>query len=330
MFSKLYKHSSVHNILVVTLSNIGDVLLTAPVIDILLKDFPGAKLSLVTSARAASLFEGNPRIHQVHIFDKTFNPLNQARWTLDLRRYHYDLVVDFRNSMIGYFLFPRWITPPVLLVDKKLHLKDQHLNRLRALYDFDPHLAPSLAIVPSGDDELFVDALLKAFLGGSSSFVVVAPKAADSAKTWDSQKFANFISGIVSKYGLKIVMIGSADDRGAIEDISRQANAPILNLAGRVSLIQTTALLKRARIVVAHDSGPMHIASYLNKPLVALFGPTDPVCSCPWSSIFKVVCRNSQCPRCLSPQLSLTHNCMAAITEEDVLQAFGEVYEQIR
>ncbi|MBI3601596.1 MAG: glycosyltransferase family 9 protein [Candidatus Omnitrophica bacterium] len=326
MFWKLYKHSSVHNILVITLSNIGDVLLTGPVMDILLRDFPQAKLSLVTSPKAAFLFEGNPRIHQVHIFDKILNPMSQAKWTLNLRRYHYDVVVDLRNSMIGYFLFPRWITPPVLSVDKKFHLKDQHLNRLRALYDFDPDPAPSLAIAPSFDDKLFVDEWLKPFLGGSSSFVVVAPRAADSAKTWDSQNFVHFINAIISQYSLKIVMIGSQDDRGVIEDISRQVTAPILNLAGRISLIQTVALLKGARIVVAHDSGPMHIASYLNKPLVALFGPTDPVCSCPWSSIFKVVCRNSQCPRCLSPRLSIPHNCMAAITVEDVLQAFGEVY----
>ncbi len=330
MFSKLYKHSSVHNILVITLSNIGDAVLMAPVIDILLRDFPQAKLSLVTSAKTAYLFESNPRIHQVHIFDKTFNPLQQARWVWDLRHYHYDLVVDMRNSMIGYFLFPRWITPPILFADKKLHLKDQHLNRLRALYDFDPHPALPLAIAPFSDDELFVDECLKPFLGSGSSLVVIAPRAADSAKTWDPQRFVDFINGIASRYDLKIVMIGSQDDRELIEDINRQTNARILNLAGTISLMQTAALLKRAKVVVAHDSGPMHIASYFNKPLVALFGPTDPTCSCPWSSIFKVVCRNAHCPRCLSPQLSIAHSCMAAITVEDVLQAFGEVHEQVR
>ena len=70
MFYKLYKNSSVKNILVITLSNIGDAVLTAPVVDILLRDFPSAQLSLVLGAKTASLFEGNPRISRLHVFDK--------------------------------------------------------------------------------------------------------------------------------------------------------------------------------------------------------------------------------------------------------------------
>ena len=330
MFWKLYKNSSVKNILVITLSNVGDVVLSAPVVDILLRDFPSAQLSLVIGERAASLFEGNPRISQIHIFDKTRNPIEQASWTLGLRKYHYDLVVDLRNSMIGYFLTPKWMMPPLLFPDKTIHLKKQHLNRLRSLYDFMPEAALPATIMPSESDERLIDGLLNDFLGKDSSFVFIAPYAADLAKTWNAQGFAHLSKAIANQYGLKIVMIGSAAQKENIDAIIAQSGVWVLNLAGRTNLIQIAALIKRAKIAIVHDSGPMHIASYFNKPVVALFGPTDPQCSAPWSSLFKVVHRNTQCPRCLNPKaFSVLHNCMSAITQEDVLQAFSEVYGQI-
>ncbi len=330
MFSKLYKHSSVRNILVITLSNIGDAVLTAPVIDILLRDFPSAQLSVVAGAKAAPLFEGNPRISRIHVFDKQRNALTQAQWTLGLRAYRYDAVVDLRNSMIGYFLLAKWMTPPDLSVYKTLHLRQRHLNRLRSLYDFGPGEAPMLAMVPSKEDELFVDQLLRPFLKGGAPFVIVGASAGDSAKTWPDKEFVHLNKAIISKYAFKIVMVGSRQDRQTIESIGNQVGEEVLNLAGRTSLTQLIALFKRTKMAVVHDSGPMHIASYVNKPLVALFGPTDPDYYGPWSYVYKVVRRNGRCPRCLDPKTPLTHNCMSAITQQDVLESFKEVYEQIR
>ncbi len=338
MFWKLSKNSSVKNILVITLSNIGDVLLSAPVIDILLRDFSSARLSLVIGERAASLFEGNTRISQIHIFDKERNFFKQAQWTLALREFRYDLVVDLRNSMIGYSLTPHWVTSPQLFINKQIHLKDRHLNRLRMLYDFGSSLAVPSTIAPSVKDQEYIDQLLKPFLmqdsslpAGRQAFVFIAPFAADSSKTWDSMEFAHLSKAIFNQYGRKVVMIGNTQQKQAIEDIVKQADVPILNLAGRTNLIQAAALIKRSLIAVVHDSGPMHIASYLNKPVVALFGPTDPRCSSPWSSISRVVHRNYHCPRCLNPKaLNLSHHCMSSITQRDVLDAFGEVYAQIK
>jgi len=328
MFLKLYKNSSVKNILVITLSNIGDVVLTAPVIDILLRDYPLAKLSLVVGAKASSLFESNPRFSQIHIFNRKLNIWQQARWTLGLKQYHYDLVVDLRNSMIGYFLLPKWLTPPVMSANKNIHFKQRHLNRLRSLYDFSKDPVEKLAIVSSKNDELFVDQLLKPFLENGSSFVVIAPKAADSSKTWSAEEFVGLCQAIIDTYGLKIVMIGSKEDKEAIEWINQRLQGKILNLAGSIQLTQLVSLFKRAKMAIVHDSGPMHIASYLNKPLVALFGPTSPVCYGPWSSIFKIVRHNSQCQRCLNPKISSLHNCMSGITQQEVWEAFKEIYEK--
>lgn len=330
MFRKLSKTSSVKNILVISLSNIGDVLLSAPVVDILMRDFPLAKISLVTSQRAASLFDGNSRIERVHIFDKDKGPLEQARWVRELRAFDYDVVVDLKNSMLGYFLMPRWLTPPSMIVDRSLHLKDKHLEHLRGLYEFKDAFAPLKTIAPSAEDERYIDGLVGDFLKGDP-FVFIAPYAADSAKTWTQEGFAALSRAIAQKYALKIIMIGSQPQAASIDEIIKRAGVDVLNLAGKTSLIQIAALIRRARIAVVHDSGPMHIASYFDRPVLALFGPTDPAVSCPWSSLFKVVRRNGQCRRCQRPsERQILHHCMEGIKVEDALEAFGELYAKLK
>ena len=327
MFWKLSKNSSVKNILVITLSNIGDVIATALVIDILLRDFPYARLSVVTGAKPASLFEGNPKIHNIHIYDKTLSWIGQFRWILGLRKYRYDLVVDLRNSMIGFSLFPRWITALMIFSDRHLHMKDRHLNRLRFLYDYGHGDALKLAIKPSPKDEKVVDDLLG---GHVKPFIVVAPRAADSSKTWAEEKFLNLCKDIVDRYPVHIVLIGSLDDGPVLERI-KGSSSRIVSLAGKINLIQTVDLINRSLMVVAHDSGPMHIASYLNKSVVALFGPTDPEFSHPWGKGSSCVIEHKdQCERCKSPKISVGHECMNLISEKQVLQAFGEIYEKIR
>ncbi len=328
MFCKLSKNSSVKNILVITLSNIGDVIATALVIDILLRDFPHAKLSVITGGKPASLFEGNSRIENIHIYDKTLSWIAKFKWILGLRKYRYDLVVDLRNSMIGFLLLPRWITSLMIVSDRHLHMKDRHLQRLHLLYDEGVGDAAKLAIKASRNDEQIVSGLL-----GSSAhpFVVVAPRAADSAKTWSPEKFHNVCRSIVEQYPVKIVLIGSSEDVAVVEYIRSSSPARMINLAGKINLIQTVDLIQKSLMVIAHDSGPMHISSYLNKSVVALFGPTDPEFSHPWGQgVSKVIEHKDQCQRCKNPTLSVNHTCMDMISEQEVLQAFGEIYATIR
>src|SRR5580692_2059151 len=110
MCAKLSKKSAPKNILVVSQTNIGDVVLTCPVIDILRRDFPQAKMDVVVGPKAASLFADNPDIN-VNVFDKQ-DPLNKKyAWFLDLYKTHYDCMVDLRRTALVLFLAPRFATP---------------------------------------------------------------------------------------------------------------------------------------------------------------------------------------------------------------------------
>jgi heptosyltransferase-2 len=330
MFSRLYRHSSVKNILVINLSNIGDVVLTSPAMDIVIRDFPNAAFSIVTGPKPASLFEGNLRIQKIHIFDKHQCLWDQVKWVWELRKYHYDLIVDFRNTAIGLLLCPKWGTWPMIFPDKRSHLKDQHLSRLKDLYDFDPRSAPAAVLLPSPEDERVVENSLKSFLGNDDFFVAIAPKAADKDKTWMKEGFVELCRGLHQNFGVKIALIGSNEDRPLIDFIKHESKAPLLNLGGCLNLIQSVALLKRAGIAIVHDSGPMHMASYYNRPIVALFGHTDPEFSRPWSSLYRVIRKNKDCERCHDHKSAVGHQCMQAIHPADVLKAFGEIYAQVK
>ncbi len=327
MLFKLSKNSSVKNILVITLSNIGDVIATALVIDILLRDFPQAKLSLISGEKPTSLFENNPKIERIHVYDKKRRGWEQFKWILGLRAYHYDLVVDLRNSLIGFLLTPRWITSLMFKSDRHLHMKDRHINRLGLLYDYGQGNAAKLAIKPSLKDQEIV---CQIFPFVEEPYIVIAPRAADLSKTWEPENFIGLCDGIAAIDNIRIVMIGSQGDISIIENIKNKSRAQIVNLAGKVNLIQTVYLIEKAQLIIAHDSGPMHIASYLNKPVVALFGPTEPEFSHPWgASPYEVICHKDICQRCAHPKGDMEHQCMKSISTDEVIGAFKKLYEKV-
>src|SRR3989338_7508410 len=94
----------VSSILVITLSNIGDVILTTPVIGALIKNFPAAKIDIISGPRAVDLFRGDPAFRQVITYDKFSSLSDKIEFIAYLKRQKYDLAVDLNNSLIPYFL----------------------------------------------------------------------------------------------------------------------------------------------------------------------------------------------------------------------------------
>ncbi len=98
----------------------------------------------------------------------------------------------------------------------------------------------------------------------------------------------------------------------------------IINLAGRTDLKELVALIAGARAVVSNDTGPMHIAAAFNKPLVALFGPTDPVKTGPYgwqkNKNFRVIKSGASCSPCFKKKCS-NFICMKNISVDEVFEA---------
>lgn len=308
-------------------TNIGDVVLTCQVIDILRRDFPQAKIDVVTGPKAVSLFADNPEL-SVKVFDKQAPLRQKFAWFLDLYQAHYDCVVDLRRTALAFFLMPRHATPVIdcfALWARNdtvgIHKKDAHLNRLRQVYDFDALSEKRHAVLTTKEDEQFFEGAVAPALKGQS-FIVITPGAADSAKRWHPEGFAAVADHLSAKH--KIVFVGDVKDAQIVDDIQGRMKAPSLSLAGKINLRQLAFVLKKCSWALTHDSGVMHLACYFNVPVVVLWGPTSLERYAPWSSKSVIVRRNEKCLRCRDPKSEVSHNCMSFIKVEDVINAIPQ------
>jgi len=344
MCAKLLKNSGPKRILVVSMTNIGDVVLTCPVIDILRRDFPQAHIDVVTGPKAVSLFADNPNL-RVKVFDKQASLRQKFAWFLDLYQEHYDCVVDLRRTMLPLLLMPKYsqvslrfllpvslrgakrrsnlfkeiaASPSAPRNDTVVHKKDAHLNRLRQVYDFNIPSQKQYAILTTKEDEEFFEGAVAPALQGQG-FVVISPGAADSAKRWLPQGFVAVADHLSARH--KVVFVGDAKDAEIINDIQGRMKSPSVSLAGKINLRQLVLVLKKCSWALTHDSGVMHLACYLNVPVLALWGPTDIHKYAPWSTRSVIVRRNEKCLRCQDPRAKVLHNCMSFITVEDVINA---------
>ena len=314
--------SKIKKILVISLSNIGDVVLTFPVIDILRRDFPRAQLSVIVGPKAESLLKGNPYLHSVILYHKKQPPLQLFSWLVKLRKDSYDLVVDLRNTMIPFLVSIHYLTPPFLRRRSRLHMRSQHLQRLRAVYPYKEEPRERFALHVPSQERLSATNMICSEIGDRKSYVVIAPGAADSSKRWKEKNFGRLADELIKRFAVQIVFVGDKHDRPLADAICQQMEQRAVNLCGRISLIHCAVVLEKSSAALVNDSAPLHLASYLDVPTVALFGPTDPLLYGPWSESCSVIERKASCPACRNPRHTGTHSCMDAITVEDVLNVF--------
>ena len=278
MFSRLSRSSKIERILVVSLSNIGDVVLTLPVVDALRAAFPSAELHLIVGLKARGLFVENPHLTRVIAYDKQAPWPARLAWFLGLRRVRFDLVVDLRNSMLPVLLNAGTVTRPVCS-PAKVHMKDKHLARLGLVLDGPGGPSPRSGIVLSASQRASVDRLVR----GWRAYALVAPGAADPRKRWDVQGFVDVVGHLRSK-GRQVILVGDEKDRPAAARIAAAFSEGVLDLCGGTSLIELAGVVAGSAFAVTNDSGTMHLASYFDKPVIALFGYTDPFFYGPWSA----------------------------------------------
>ncbi len=148
------------------------------------------------------------------------------------------------------------------------------------------------------------------------TLVAFAPGAEfGAAKRWPPRHFAALARSIVELDSrAQVALLGSPKDRATCDEVLAGAGAAasnLLNLAGATQLDEAVALIARAAAVVSNDSGLLHIASGLNRPVVALYGPTDPAHAPPFSDIARSISLRLECSPCRQRECPLGHhNCM--------------------
>lgn len=155
--------------------------------------------------------------------------------------------------------------------------------------------------------------------GMGGVLVGVSPGAAyGSAKRWLPERFAEAASRVAGEMGGRVAIFGSAAERDVCEAVARGVTVPVHNFAGETSLGEYIELAAACRVYLTNDSGPMHIASALGLPTVAVFGATNHVTTGPTGPLARVIRENVECSPCLKRECPIDHRCMTRVSAERV------------
>jgi heptosyltransferase I len=166
-----------------------------------------------------------------------------------------------------------------------------------------------------------VATLLRARGVGGARLIVLAPGTVWETKRWGDDKFAATARHFMAA-GYDAVLIGSRRERDLCDEVARLAPGAV-NLAGETSISELAALSRRAALCVSNDSGPMHLAVALGRPVVSVFGPTDPIWIGPYRHPEQALQIALPCAPCYFRTLSRCpngHACMNALTAEAVIE----------
>ena len=180
---------------------------------------------------------------------------------------------------------------------------------------------PEFDLPVSPESELRVDQLLAAHGSADRPLAVLTPGTVWETKRWLASGFAA-VGRHFRDAGWVVVLAGSPNDQQACRDVADGCPGAI-DLCGQTSLAELASLMRRAGLCIANDSGPLHLAAALKTPLVAVFGPTDPVWVGPYGQLDAVVRAGVACSPCYLRQLRqcrYNHACMHEVTAEMVIE----------
>lgn len=317
-------------ILFITLSNIGDAILTLPVLDRLKDAFLELQVTCIAAPRTKEIFENNPNISRFIIYNKHSRLREKIKLLNELRREHFDIIVDLRNSLFQLFLPAKHKTSFFLNVPKNIkHMKNRHLYRLSSLRvsTLNSPEAGEMQktkrgfLYSSAEDKEYINNLLRqAGVSDDDLLIAVASGARSHTKRWPQEKFVELIRRIQIETGAKVVLLGDKNDTPINKYINTSLGNCLLDFTGKTTLSQLAYLLKKTRLIISNDSAVMHMASYLDVASLAIFGPTDEKKYGPWSSRSCVAKKDIFCRPCQKAQCRFkTLDCLYLIKVEDVL-----------
>ncbi|MFK4786160.1 glycosyltransferase family 9 protein [Fusobacterium sp. MFO224] len=272
-------------ILVIRLSSIGDIILTTPILKQLKRKYPNIIIDFLVMKNFKDSISGLPYIDNLIIFDKKKNDSlkNLVLFGKKLSKNNYDYVFDLHNKLRS-FIISKNINSKILVYPKRKLWKSILVKMRIIKYHADDTIIKNyfkpfnfLGLKYEEEDLTFPFSKndLKNVTKYKSHFVM-APGASKETKKWTIEGFANLAKLIHQKYKIKPILIGGNIDIDRCDKINKISGDVCINLAGRLSLKESGALLSISKALITNDSGPFHISRGVKCPTYAIFGPTDP------------------------------------------------------
>lgn len=326
-------------ILVVAPSWVGDCMLMQPMLQRLKQRFPSSRIDLFAPPWTVSLLRQIPEIDEVIVNPFAHGALQlKARYRLgvQLRAARYDAAYVLPNSLksalvpffaripqrIGFVGEMRYglLNDARKLDKQKLPLMVQRFAQLaEATPDVLPHAIPQPHLKVTEEQRQQV--LRKFDLTLAQPIAVFCPGAEyGPAKRWPVAYYAQLAQELHER-GYGVWLLGSSKDKEVSTQIAALSEGSCRNLCGETDLSDAIALLSRADLVVSNDSGLMHIAAALDRPMLAIFGSSSPQFTPPLSDKAQVLKLDLPCSPCFKRECPLGHfNCMMQLTPDTILR----------
>ncbi|CBE68699.1 MAG: lipopolysaccharide heptosyltransferase II [Candidatus Methylomirabilis oxygeniifera] len=332
---KTFEPDRLRSILVASPNWLGDAVLALPALANLRRSFPSVRISLLVRPWLSPLFRSLPCIDEL----VELPGRGELKWAATaLRQREFELALllpnsfrialisrlagiphrvgyatDWRDSLLTVGVRPSSGTP--------LHQADAYLGLLRAL-QWDAWVRPTGFLRPPGSDAEVEKLLAESGLPPHAPVVGMTPGATyGTAKRWPVERFAEVADRLADRFGTVALLFGSSREASLTRAIRSRMRGAVIDFGGRTTLAELAGLLSRCALLLTNDTGPMHLASALGIPCVALFGPTDPHRTGPLGSGHQVLHNPPTCSPCRYRDCPIDHRCMQELDVERVVAA---------
>ena len=327
-------------ILIVNVNWIGDVIFSTPFIKAIRRNYPDSYTACLLHPRCVDVLNDNPGIDEIIVYDEEYSHrglFGKLKLIAYLRKKNFDTAFILHRSFtkalitflagirerIGYPTKGRgiFLTKPVEIPDEEVHKVEYFLNIARSCgintrdisYEF---------FIKDSDRRKIRQFLNENGVNDRDRLAVLCPGGNWDPKRWPKENFALLADMLIEKLGARVVISGAKKDIPLADEIKNMMKEKPIISCGKTTLKELGALLERANLVVANDTGPMHIAVAMKAGTIALFGPTSPRLTGPYGQgNYKIIWKNKECDVPCYDLTCTDNRCMAAITVEDVFKA---------
>lgn len=344
--------STRRRILLIRTDRIGDVLLSTPAIKAVRDAYPNAYIAMMVSPYAEDIVDGNPYLDEVILYDKDGGHKSifaTLKFAVGLRKKRFDLAIILHPTNRSNIIPLLAGVPERVGYDKKggifLTKKLKDVKHLGEKHEIDYNLDVLRAVgieakdralympVRAEDERIIERFFLLNDLDKKDTVIAVHPGASCPSKRWPAYRFGRVADGLIDKYKVKVVIIGGPADVKTVREMGTGMLNNSIILSDDHSLGEVAALLKRCKMFISNDSGPVHIAVAVGAPVISIFGRLDPGLSpTRWGPVGPrdiVIHKDAGCKYCKAHNCEINFKCLDAITVEDVLGAAETLLKKV-
>jgi len=335
-------------IIIVRMDRVGDVVLSTPAIKAVRDACPDSHIAVLVRPYAKDVVDGNPYIDEVITYDKLGREksiLGKIRFAAGLKDKRFDLAIVLHPKNSSHILAYLAGIPERLGYYKKsgifLTKKIPHTKQYGLRHEIDYSLGLLNYIgIESSNRSLYMpinrsseDKIQGLFdkngISRTDTVITIHPAASCQSRRWALERFAKASDLLAEKYGAKIVIISGPDEKILGYKVAELMKSKPLNLAGNTSISDLASILKRSKLLISNDSGPVHISCAVGTPVISIFSRKDRGISPErWGPVGKrdiALYKDVGCGVCLAHKCKLGFKCLDAISIEEVLSAADKI-----